>query len=93
MKFTEEFMMCTEKHVLIKKCLQLGWIWFGHYEPDSKRQSMEEKQRLSGKEKFQAQQSVKKVILTVFCDMKESMIIDFFEKGATVNNVFLLLTP
>ena len=35
---------------------------------------------LSGKRKFQVQQSVKKVRLIVFWDMKELITIDFFEK-------------
>ena len=34
------------------------------------------------------QQSVKKVIQTVFWDMKGPVIIDFLEKGATVNRAF-----
>ena len=38
------------------------------------------------KEKFHAQQSVKKVMLTKFRDMKGPIIIDFFGKSATVNS-------
>ena len=44
---------------------------------------------LSSKEKvlgIAIQQSVKKVMLTVFLDMKGPIPIDFLEKGATVNN-------
>ena len=41
---------------------------------------------LSDKEKlFWVQQSVKKVMLTVFCDKKGSIPIDILEKGAIVN--------
>ena len=38
------------------------------------------------KEKFCAQQSVKKVMLIVFWDMKGLITIDFLEKSATQNN-------
>ena len=38
------------------------------------------------KKKFLAQQSVKKVMLTVFWDIKESITIDILEKGATINS-------
>ena len=36
------------------------------------------------KKTCQVQQSIKKVMLTVFSDMKETMTIDFLEKGTTV---------
>ena len=39
-----------------------------------------------GSEIVQGAVSVKKVILTVFGDMKRPIIMDFLEKGATVNN-------
>ena len=38
------------------------------------------------KKKFREQYSVKKVMLTVFWDMKGLITIDFLEKVATVNN-------
>ena len=41
---------------------------------------------------FPTQLSVKKVMLTVFRDMKGPITIDFLEKGATLN-CFLLLAP
>ena len=44
------------------------------------------------KKKFWVRWSVKKVMLTVFNDIKSSNIIDFFEKAAIVNS-FLLPTP
>ena len=39
------------------------------------------------KKMFQVQWSLKKVMLTVFWDMKTSMTIDFLEKGKTLNSV------
>ena len=41
---------------------------------------------LSSKENFQAQQLVKKVLQTVFWNMKRSITINFLEKGATVHS-------
>ena len=37
--------------------------------------------------KFWVQQSLKKVMLTVFWDMKGPITVDFLEKGATVNSI------
>ena len=68
----------------IKNGLNKG---FSHNESELKRQSMLRKHTdFFGKKKFRAQQSVKKVMLTVFWDMKGPITIDFLEKGATVNN-------
>ena len=39
---------------------------------------------LSGKEKVPQYESLKKIMLIVFWDMKERINIDFFEKGTTV---------
>ena len=41
LKFTEENVICMEKHVLVKKCLQMDLTCVCYYEPDSKRQLME----------------------------------------------------
>ena len=49
--------------------------------------SVVEKHWLSGKEKFWVKQSVKKVMLTVFWDMKGLITINFFENGVNVNSV------
>ena len=38
------------------------------------------------KKKFQVQQSVKKIMLRVFQDMKGTITIDSLEKGSTVNS-------
>ena len=80
-------MMRTEKHVFVKKMftnrLNLGsptWARVG------KTIHGVETHWVFGKKKFRAQQSGKKIILTSFCTMKRPIAIDFFEKGATVNN-------
>ena len=64
-----------------------------HSKPGSKRQSMEWKHKgYLVKEKLQVRRSVKQVKLTVFRNVKRPMTINFLEKGATVNNFFLLPT-
>ena len=67
-KFAEECVMRSEKHVLVKKCLQMS------------------QKTVYGAEKNSSwtQQSVKKVMLTVFWDQK-GRIPDFIEEEATVN--------
>ena len=57
------------------------------YEPEMNRPSMEGKNIYSQvKKKFQAHQSLKKDMLTVFWDLKEPLTIDFFEKGANIKS-------
>ena len=79
---TEECVIFTEKYILVKNCLEMDLpLW-----PQLKKQSMEWKHTdFLVKKKFQAQQSVIKVILTVLLDMKGSMIIDFLKTVKTVN--------
>ena len=64
----------------------MGYSWVYHYEPDSKRQSVEWKITDSlAQKKFCVQCSVKKVMLTEFWDMKGRIIIDFHKNGEIVN--------
>ena len=64
----------------------MGSTWVCHEEPVSKRQTMKWKQTDSlVKKKFQAQGSVKKIMLIVFWDMKGSISIELLEKDATIN--------
>ena len=82
-KFTEECVMCKEKHVWVKNCLQMSQTWIFHYEYVSRRQFMGWKHTDSPtKKKYQVQRSVKEEMLRVFCDMTGTIIIDFLEKGA-----------
>ena len=65
----------------------MGYTWVCHCKLESKRQTTEWKHTDSPvKNKFCTQQSVKKVMLTVFWYMKGPITIDFLEKCATVNN-------
>ena len=53
--------------------------------PETKKQPLKWKQSESLiKKKLSAQQSVKKLILTVFFEMKTPISLDFFENGATI---------
>jgi len=58
-----------------------------HYEPESKRQSMEWRHVNSpSKEKFKTQASAGKVMCTVFWDRKGVILLDFLEPGQTINS-------
>ena len=86
--FTEECAMCTWKHALVNKCLQT-WV-----NMDLSVGTCNKKVRPSSGNRlplwlgkiFWAQESVKKVMQTIFWDMKRTITIDFFEKGATINS-------
>ena len=70
-----------------EKFLQMNYTWVYHYEPESKRQSMEWKYtNFPVKKKFWTQQSLKKVI-------QEPITIDFLEKNCNCKQCFLLPTP
>jgi len=61
--------------------------WVHHYEPESKRQSMEWKHLGSpAKKKFKTQPFVGKVMLTIFWDSKGPILEDYLEKGCTINS-------
>ena len=57
-KFTEECVMRTEKHVLAEKCLQIGLMWFC-YNNDMVWKYIDSQV----KKKFLAQQSVRMIII------------------------------
>ena len=61
--------------------------WVHHYEPESKRQSMEWKHPVSpAKKKFKTQPSAGKVMLTVLWDSKGPILEDYLEKGRKINS-------
>ena len=60
--------------------------WVRHFEPDSKRASMEWFHPTSPRSKrFKSQQSAGKVMVTVFWDSVGVILVDFMSKGATIN--------
>jgi len=61
--------------------------WVHHYEPESKRQSMEWKHLGSpANKKFKTQPSTGKVMLMLFWDSKGPILEDYLEKGRTINS-------
>ncbi|XP_067947100.1 histone-lysine N-methyltransferase SETMAR-like [Watersipora subatra] len=61
--------------------------WVAHYEPESKQQSLRWKHPSSPvTKKFRVQRSVKKVMLTVFWDVRGPITVSFLEQGTTVNS-------
>jgi len=61
--------------------------WCHHYEPESRRQSMEWRHVNSpSKNKFKTLLSAGKVMCTVFWDRKWVILLDFLEPGQTINS-------
>ena len=61
--------------------------WVHHFEPESKRASMEWRHPTSPRsKKFKSQQSAEKVLVTVFWDSVGVILVDFMSKGATINS-------
>ena len=61
--------------------------WVFHYEPESKRQSLEWKHVTSPmKKKFKGQRTLHKVMLTVFWNMEGLITLGFKSQGTTVNS-------
>ena len=90
-KLTEECVMYIEKHILVNRNVY-KWakhVFFFPHKLTSKRQSMNWKPNtdFSVKKKFWMKGLVKKVMLTVFYDIKGSITIDFLKKCATVNSI------
>ena len=87
LKFKEKNVICTQKHFLVQKCLQMSQTSVFHYEPESKRQSIQWKSTDSPvKKRFRVLWLIKYVMRTVFKDMKGLVTLDFLKKGTTVNN-------
>jgi histone-lysine N-methyltransferase SETMAR len=61
--------------------------WVHHYEPESKRQSLEWRHTFSpSKKKFKSQPSSGKVLFTLFWDMNGPIVEHYQKKGETVNS-------
>ena len=61
--------------------------WVHHYEPETKRQSMEWKHpRSSTARKLRTGPSAGKVMATIFWDQDGILLVDFLEPGQTVNS-------
>jgi len=72
---------------ILVRILTADKTWVHHYDPDSKRQSMEWKHPSSpAKKKFKRQPSAKKIMLTPFWDMHGPILVHFQAHGQTVNS-------
>ena len=61
--------------------------WVHHYEPLSKRSSMEWRHPTSPRaKKFKSQRSAGKIMATVFWDIEGVILVDFMPKGTTINS-------
>ena len=76
-----------EGDAFLSRIVTTDETWVFHYEPESKRRSMEWKHVSSPvKKKFKSQKSLRKVMLTVFWDRNGPITISFLERGNTVNS-------
>ena len=72
---------------ILERTVTSDEIWVRHYDPDSKRQSMEWRHPSSPvQKKFKRQPSIKKVMLTLFWDVHGPILVHFQAHGQTVNN-------
>ena len=61
--------------------------WIHHYEPKSKRRSMQWRHPTSPKpKKFKAQKSAGEIMATVFWDAQGLILVDFMRRGETINS-------
>ncbi|CAK9816246.1 Histone-lysine N-methyltransferase SETMAR [Anthophora plagiata] len=64
-------------------------VWIHHYDPETKRQSMEWKHTSSPvRKKFKVQPSAGKVMLTIFWDLQGPVHCDFLENQRTINSQY-----
>ena len=64
--------------------------WVHHFEPESKRASMEWSHPTSPRsKKFKSQQSAGKVMVTVFWNNVGVILVDFMSKGAPITDVYI----
>ena len=77
----------NERDVFLNRIVTGDETWVHHYEPESKRQSMEWKHPNSPcKKKFKSQPSAGKLMLTVFWDSQGVVLEHYQEKGITINS-------
>jgi len=77
----------NESEEFLSRIVTEDETWVHHYEPESKRQSMEWKHPGSPtKKKFKTQPSAGNVMLTLFWDSEGPILEDYLEKGCTINS-------
>ena len=76
-----------EGNAFIQQIVTGDESWVHHYDPESKRQSMEYRHKNSPcPRKFKVVASARKVLLTIFWDCEGEFHIEFLKQGKTVNS-------
>ena len=78
---------CQSDKTFLHRIVTGDETWVHHFEPESKRASMEWRHPTSPRsKKFKSQQSAGKVMVTVFWDSVGVILIDFMSKGTTIDS-------
>ena len=73
----------------VERFLTQDECWVHHFEPETKRQSMQWKHSTSpAPKKANVVSSAGKVMASVFCDAKGILFIDYLQKGKTINGEY-----
>ena len=83
-----ELIELSERNPTLLERLKTGdETWMRHYEPESKKRSMQWRHTTSPKpKKFKLQKSAGKIMATVFWDAQGLLLVDFLSKGKTINS-------
>ena len=77
---------CHSDKIFLQRIVTRDETWVHHFETESKRASIEWRHPTSPRlKKFKSQQSAGKVMVTVFWDSVDTILVDFMYKGATIN--------
>ena len=78
---------CHSNKIFLQRIVTGDETWVHHFEPESKRASMEWHHPTSPcSKKFKSQQSAGKVMVAVFWYSVGVILVDFMSKGATINS-------
>ena len=78
---------CHSDKTFLQRIVTGDETWVYHFEPESKKASMEWRHLTSPRlKKFKSQQSAVKLMMTVFWDSVGVILVDFMSKGATINS-------
>ena len=78
---------CHSDKTFLHRIVTGDETWVHHFEPESKRASMEWRHPTSPRSnKFKSQKSKEKVMVTVFWDSVGVILVDFMSKKATINS-------
>lgn len=82
----------NDRNNFISRIVTVDETWIHHYDPETKRQSMQWKHVNSPHpKKFCVQKSAGKVMATVFWDAEGIIMVDYLEKGKTVSGEYYAL--